>query len=124
MSRFSEAVKRIYGRVTGKQNLTATQIFKQLTGQASFELIEFTKKVVLALDYIDADDDSRINKREVVTAIVKGAVKVSGIDNVPTWVINSVVEDIVRQLRIPDFDIKIPAIPTGMELGGIETVEP
>lgn len=105
MSRLSDALRRWLGRTPEEDVMT---IFRRIAGDSADEILHFAEVLVVALDHADVNKDAYVNKREMVTFLVKAACNAAGLRQMPIWVIVGVTEQILQRIRIPDFEIPVP----------------
>lgn len=91
---------------------TPQQIATKLWGEAYTDIRELATTVIVAADHADTNRSGSLDRREVVSFIITGALSALGLrTHTPDWLVNWLIEDVVQQLRIPDFEVKIPAAP-------------
>lgn len=118
MSRLSVLVRDVFKRATTPSTpgsvsipFTASGFFKRILGDSFEDFWEYVRTTVYLLDAADTDKDGYVNKRETVAFLIRRALRRLGLgDNVPDWVINWAIEEVLAQLRVPDFKIPVPQI--------------
>jgi hypothetical protein len=110
MSQFSLIVHRFFGAPSDGK--TASQILGQVIGNSYNEIEDLAGKVIVAMQHADANHDNALDKREIVSAVVYGAANALG-HQLPGWLVNWFVEELVARVKIPDFKVSVPGSVTG-----------